>query len=132
MERKTSTHYFLIGFVLAAATAAALVGWWLWQRRQDEQPARAPEPSRPVPRREAPVRATPVGEAAVEEAPADPLQKIRGIGDVYARRLRAAGIRTFADLAALTPDEARTLAQAQSGLADTAGWIEQAKALASS
>lgn len=127
MERKTSTHYFLIGFLFAAAAAAALVGWWLWQRRQDEQPALAPEPRRPAPRREAPA-----GEATVEEAPADPLQEIRGIGDVYARRLRAAGIRTFADLAALTPDEARTLAQAQSGLVDTADWIEQAKALASS
>lgn len=132
MERKTSTHYFLIGFLLAAATAAALVGWWLWQRRQDEQPVLAPEPSRPAPRREAPVRVAPAEEAAVEQTPADSLQEIRGIGDVYARRLRAAGIRTFADLAALTPDEARTLAQAQSGLVDTSDWIEQAKALVSS
>lgn len=122
MERKTSTRYFLIGFVFAAATVAALVGWWLWQRRQHEQPALAPEPSRPVPRREAPAA----------ETPADPLQEIRGIGDVFARRLRAAGIRTFADLAALTPDEARDLAQAQPWQADPADWIEQAQALASS
>lgn len=122
MERKTSTHYFLIGFVFAAAAAAALVGWWLWQRRQHEQPALAPEPSRPVPREQAPAA----------ETPADPLQEIRGIGDVFARRLRAAGIRTFADLAALTPDEARALAQAQPWQADPADWIEQAQALASS
>jgi len=115
MERKTSTYYFLIGFVLAAA----LVGWWLWKRREEEKPAFAPERSRPVQRAEAP-------------APADPLQEIRGIGDVYARRLRAAGVRTFADLAALTPDEARSLAQAQPWQADTADWIEQARAFASS
>ena len=111
MERKTSTHYFLIGFILAAA----LVGWWLWQRRQEEQPAFAPKQSRPAPR---------------ADAPADTLQEIRGIGDTYARRLRAAGVRTFADLAALTPEEARSLAQAQPWQADTADWIEQARALA--
>lgn len=122
MKRKTSTHYFLIGFVFAAAVAAALVGWWLWQRRQGEQFALAPERSGPAPRPEAPAA----------ETPADPLQEIRGIGDVFARRLRAAGIRTFADLAALTPDEARALAQARPWQADTADWIEQAKALASS
>lgn len=119
MERKSSTHYFLIGFVLAAA----LVGWWLWQRRQDEQPAFAPERSRPATRADA--------EADVD-APADPLQEIRGIGNVYARRLREAGIRTFADLASLTPDEARALAQAQPWQADAADWIEQARALANS
>ena len=115
MERKTSTQTFLIGFVPAAVAAAVLVGWWLWQRRQEEQAAFAPEPSRPAPR---------------ADAPADNLQEIRGIGDTYARRLRAAGIRTFADLAALTPDEARALAQAQPWQADPADWIEQARALA--
>lgn len=121
MERKTSTHTFLIGFVLALA----LVGWWLWQRRQEERPAFAPEASRPARR---------AGDAAdaPADSPADSLQEIRGIGATYARRLRAAGIRTFADLAALTPEKARALAQAQSGLADTADWIEQARALAAS
>lgn len=118
MERKTSTQYFLIGFVLAAAAAAALVGWWLWQRRQEEQATFAPEKSRPP--------------APRAQAPADSLQEIRGIGEVFARRLRAAGVRTFADLAALTPDEARALAEAQPWQADTADWIEQARALAAS
>ena len=140
MERKSSTQYFLTGFVLAAA----LVGWWLWQRQQDEQPAFAPGRSRSAPRTRAPRREVPGGEVsrsetAGEEAPRDEprrdepapdrLQEIRGIGDVYARRLREAGIGTFADLAALTPDEARSLASARPQ-ADTAGWIEQARELA--
>lgn len=117
MERNKSAHYFLIGLLLATAATAALVGWWLWRRRQEEQAAFAPRPSRPP---------------SHDDASADPLQEIRGIGDVYARRLRAAGIRTFADLAALTPDEARAFARAQPWQADAADWIEQAKELASS
>ena len=142
MARKSSTEYFLTGFVLAAA----LIGWWLWQRQQDEQPAFAPGRSRSAPRARAPRREAPQGEVSRSEAPqdeaqrdetasdeaaADSLQEIRGIGDVYARRLREAGIRTFADLAALTPDEAHSLAEARPQ-ADTADWIEQANELASS
>ena len=56
----------------------------------------------------------------------DPLREIKGIGPVYALRLYEAGIDTFAELAALTPEEL----QEKFGvldIADPESWIAQAK-----
>ena len=39
----------------------------------------------------------------------DRLQKIHGIGDVFTRRFNEAGIYTFAQLAAISPDRAREI-----------------------
>ncbi|OUC08789.1 hypothetical protein RY27_06875, partial [Litorilinea aerophila] len=46
----------------------------------------------------------PVVETPVAPAAADDLTRIRGIGPVFAARLQEAGVRTFADLAGLTPE----------------------------
>lgn len=67
------------------------------------------------------------------DASADPerLQQISGIGDVFAQRLQAAGVRTFAQLAVLSADEIRAIVQAAEWQAiDPDAWIAQARALA--
>ena len=61
------------------------------------------------------------------------LTKIKGIGPVFAKRFYEAGVKSFADLAALDPEKAREI----SGLkewqkADPADWIAQAAELGQS
>ena len=62
--------------------------------------------------------------------PADDLTQISGIGPTFARRLQAAGITTFAKMAALSPDYLREVSQAATWQADPEEWIAQANALA--
>ena len=58
----------------------------------------------------------------------DPLIEIDGIGPAYDRRLRAAGITTFAGLAALTVDELAAIIKAPAWhRTDYADWIRQAQ-----
>lgn len=57
----------------------------------------------------------------------DPLREIKGIGPVYALRLYEAGIDTFAELAALTPEELEEKFGVLE-IADPESWIAQAKA----
>ncbi|MEM7125863.1 MAG: DUF4332 domain-containing protein [Chloroflexota bacterium] len=61
----------------------------------------------------------------------DKLETIHGIGHVYAERLNAAGIQTFAQLAELSPDQVReivTPGKADS-LLNVTNWIAQAQQL---
>lgn len=63
----------------------------------------------------------------------DRLQVINGIGNVFAERLRQAGIDSFVKLSQLTPDQAAQIVRAKSWQAvDAASWIEQARQLANS
>lgn len=55
----------------------------------------------------------------------DDLTGIKGIGPTYAKRLAAAGIVTFADLAASSPDRLREITRA-TPMADPGEWIAQA------
>ena len=55
---------------------------------------------------------------------ADDLTEIKGIGPTYAKRLVAAGITTFADLAAASPDYLREVTKA-TAMADPQDWIDQ-------
>jgi predicted flap endonuclease-1-like 5' DNA nuclease len=64
----------------------------------------------------------------------DRLTDINGIGPVYASRLYEAGIQTFRQLAAVTPEELYTLLNLprwRVRSVDAASWIEQAEHLAS-
>lgn len=60
--------------------------------------------------------------------PNDKLEVIHGIGPVYAGRLRAAGVQTFADLAALSPARVREIiGPSQYGQTlDAESWIAEA------
>jgi len=58
----------------------------------------------------------------------DPLIEINGIGPRYDQRLRAAGVTTFASLAAMTVDELATIIRAPSWRkTDYTDWIRQAQ-----
>lgn len=62
----------------------------------------------------------------------DDLTKVKGIGPVFAERFYEAGINTFADLAALTAEQAREISGLKSWqAADPAEWVEQARGWAS-
>lgn len=52
-------------------------------------------------------------EAGLLTTDGDPLEKINGIGNVYADRLRAAGIRTFADLSRMRAERLTDIIQPQ-------------------
>lgn len=62
----------------------------------------------------------------------DALETIKGIGAVYAARLKAAGINTFHQLAQTPPERLKEIVGAdRSNLQiDTTAWIVQAEALA--
>lgn len=115
---KRNKVFFSIGMMLAGS----VVFLWL-RRRLEEMQVEPGRPEAPAPLQKA-TTPLPAAEPAVKE---DNLEEIDGIGATYARRLRAAGIRTFADLAALTPEQVRKAAKAQPWQGDPAAWIAQAK-----
>lgn len=71
--------------------------------------------------------ATELSSAGIHPEP-DDLQAIEGIGPTYAERLSAAGIRTYAELAALSPAELMKISKVRSETG-AAAWIAAAKAL---
>lgn len=61
----------------------------------------------------------------------DRLQKIHGIGDVFTRRFNEAGVFTFAQLAALTPERAREIIKPEEWQAiEPEQWIAEARQFA--
>ena len=61
----------------------------------------------------------------------DRLQKIHGIGDVFTRRFNEAGVYTFAQLAALTPERAREIINPEEWQAiEPEQWIAEARQFA--
>ncbi|MFQ5555032.1 MAG: helix-hairpin-helix domain-containing protein [Acidimicrobiia bacterium] len=110
---------FLVRLVFLAA-----LGYLVWRLREGSHdapghsaaPPRAPDPSPAPPQREA----APTG-------PPDDLQRVKGIGPVYASRLGDIGIDTFGELDAADPAavaEALDVAPAQ-----VEDWQEQARAI---
>lgn len=60
--------------------------------------------------------------------PVDDFEPIKGIGAVYEQRLYSAGIRTYAALAATTPEQLLQICHTGGPVApDVASWIEQAR-----
>jgi predicted flap endonuclease-1-like 5' DNA nuclease len=105
---------------------SAAVLWLLYVRRRDEAdsaPAAVPERTARLS-----IEVTePAADAATPQA-ADDLTRIDGIGPVIARRLNAAGVRTYADLAGASTDRLRdVVSNVGLGLADPASWPEQAR-----
>lgn len=61
----------------------------------------------------------------------DRLQKIHGIGDVFTRRFNEAGVYSFAQMAALTPERAREIINPEEWQAiEPEQWIAEAKQFA--
>ncbi|MCX7670892.1 MAG: DUF4332 domain-containing protein, partial [Anaerolineae bacterium] len=90
-----------------------------------ELPEVAPSPQPPAPDLQV------AAPAAAVELPADDLSRIEGIGPVYAAKLRAAGITTFAQLAEADDARLAAIIQAPSWRKiDYASWREQARLIA--
>lgn len=72
----------------------------------------------------------PAKEAIAAVVVRDPLEQINGIGPLFAQRLHEAGIFTYAQLAAATPDRVYTALQLEDRQSiDAQAWIAQARAL---
>jgi hypothetical protein len=69
-------------------------------------------------------------EPVAPETDSDNLQLINGIGPAYERRLKQAGIKTYADLASCAPEDLREIAGIKSRpLSAPEEWITQAQTL---
>jgi predicted flap endonuclease-1-like 5' DNA nuclease len=111
--------------------------WWLWQRseREAEAPiielkAEAPPPATEPPVAEAKIEAETTPEPLPPMEP-DDLKRIEGIGPKISSVLQAAGIATFAHLAATEVTRIEQILEEESPrlrtLADPTTWPEQAK-----
>ena len=84
-------------------------------------------------------KAAPKKEAKAAEAPkaaaaegSDDLKKLSGVGPALEKKLNAAGVTSFAQIAAWTPEDVAAMDEQLSfkGRIDREGWVEQAKKLA--
>ena len=123
---ETGNPWWIWILVLQALTA--FVGFMLWWWLRSDEEELAPHPAaRPEP---AAARAVEVEEVeAVPPAP-DDLKRIEGIGPKISSVLQAAGIVTFAQLAATEVEQLRQILEAENPdllrLADPSTWPEQA------
>jgi predicted flap endonuclease-1-like 5' DNA nuclease len=101
--------------------------WWLWKRLGEQElapieiEAPLPEPAIEVP-----------AKVMAPELPPEPddLKRIEGIGPRYSSVLQSAGIMTYVQLAAASPDDLDQILTAEdprlARLADPTSWPEQA------
>jgi predicted flap endonuclease-1-like 5' DNA nuclease len=108
---------FLAGFLITAAVVAWL--YWLWQQRREVMPRPLIISSRE------PVVVSPKSTPTPDP---DDLTVIKGVGPVFAARLNKAGIFTYAQLAAQTPEKVQFITQVTRW--DPADWIARAAELA--
>lgn len=96
---------------------------WIHEQLQQSIGSAVPSPVRRPP--ESTASAVPAS-----DVPADDLQQIAGIGPAIARRLRAAGITTFAALAACSLSDLAAWTGRSAEQISRMGWIERARELA--
>jgi predicted flap endonuclease-1-like 5' DNA nuclease len=96
-----------------------------WMRRPPEATPTA-TPAAPA----APAAAKAAKAAAEAPAGPDRLTAIKGLGPRSEEQLRAARVRTFADLAAMTPEQVSDIIASPPPGADFKSWIAEAKRLA--
>jgi len=130
-------------FVISLLGAVPCIGWLIWlvggafglgavvltrfgtQRYEGERAA----PMEPVPSPEAVEEEAVLEEELKPAPPGDDLERIRGIGPVFAARLRQAGITTFAQLAAADPEELAAIVNLPAERVVEDDWIGQARKL---
>ena len=78
----------------------------------------------------APTKERPQSKVAPAKPESDDLQRIVGIGPIFAARLRKAGITSYAQLASLTPRAVRERIGLDYWRENVASWIDQARVLA--
>lgn len=93
-------------------------------------------PAKPAKKAAAPKAETPKAEkkeapkkAAKADAGADDLKELSGVGPALEKKLHAAGVTTFAQIAAWTPEDVAAMDEKLSfkGRIEREGWIDQAK-----
>jgi predicted flap endonuclease-1-like 5' DNA nuclease len=109
---------FLNGFALGIVIGAVLA--WLYQRYMCPQ-------TETVPTRPAPVKVPP-DKGKPKPATPDDFAVLHGVGAAFAERLHQAGIRTFASLARLTPEEVAERCEVPVWRIRRDDWIGQAAA----
>jgi small subunit ribosomal protein S2 len=94
------------------------------------EPAKAKAEEKPKAKAEEKPKAKPAAKKA-EKAEADDLSLIDGVGPAYQKKLEAAGITTFKQIAKLTKKQIEELNEAQDlkGKITSGEWVEQAKEL---
>lgn len=122
-----------IGAASAPASAPAAVAEAAPKKAAPKKAAPKAE-EKPAPKKEAaPKKAAAKKEAAPKaDAAADDLKKLSGVGPALEKKLLAAGITTFAQIAAWTEADIADFDEKLSfkGRIEREGWVEQAKALA--
>ncbi|WP_158963475.1 50S ribosomal protein L21 [Chachezhania sediminis] len=95
-------------------------------------PEAAAAPAAKKAKKAAPAADAPVAEAAAPAAGADDLKKLSGVGPALEKKLLAAGITSFAQIAAWTEEDIAAIDEQLSfkGRIEREGWVEQAKTLA--
>jgi predicted flap endonuclease-1-like 5' DNA nuclease len=126
--RRCSIRWWTWILILLGLPLVALLWWWL-RRRAEEEPASAVKTELEVPTQV-------VEEPAPVPQPVPPtpddLKRVEGIGPKISDLLQAAGITTFAQLAATDASRLRrTLREAGITIADPTTWPEQAALAAS-
>ncbi len=95
------------------------------------EPATAePETHRPTAAEVAPEPTEDSASGAPEDEPLDDLTAIRGIGAATQKRLNAAGIKSYAQLADADPEDVRAALNEQQQNTKVERWISQARELA--
>jgi len=137
VEKRRSPN-FLIGLLIGGLLALL---FWYWQKSTSAEDGaldvleRLGEARRRIRELEAELAAArvemPSRSAALPTSIPDNLEVINGIGPTYARRLREAGIKTFADLTNQPPERLREITGLKTWqAADPADWISEARQLA--
>jgi large subunit ribosomal protein L21 len=94
--------------------------------------SKAEKPKAEKPKSEAPKTETKAAEAPNAEAGADDLKKLSGVGPALEKKLHAAGVTSFAQIASWGEAEIADFDEKLSfkGRIEREGWVEQAKTLA--
>lgn len=105
-----------------------IIDWLFWRRRNERLREELVAAKAQIADLEAKLAAISSVPSRVIIKEKDRLERIHGIGSVFTRRFNEAGIHTFADLAALTPERAREIIAPEDWQAtDPDSWVAQAK-----
>jgi len=124
-DSKSGLRWWDIVLMIVGAPALALL-IWLWLR------GRAERKTAPSVRFEIAAQPRPPQPPQPEEKPTpDDLRRIEGIGPKTASALQAAGVTTFAQLAATDVEQLKAILKAAGVRANPGAWPEQAELAAS-
>lgn len=127
---------YILLYVILAFLIGIWIGWYLARRQKSQATASQQDLQMRLAAAEAEVKRLQSKANETLDPPepvyfkVDELEDIHGIGPVFARRLYEARVRTFADLAAQTPERIHDIISPKSWQAiDPAEWIAEARTI---